>query len=109
MIRRQASAQLQRRRIEYQGGSRDHGGHAFFDGPEHDSPVYWAQAAIYVDSLTRAVELRREHRVLDFGCGFGLVTLGAACCPGLVVGGLLRLRKDAPLFPARPARSGRGD
>jgi hypothetical protein len=32
--------------------------HAFSDGLEHDLPVYWAQAASYVDSLTRAVELR---------------------------------------------------
>ena len=46
----------------------------FFDGLAHQSPLYRAQAALYVDALSAAVGLARDARVLDFGCGFGLAT-----------------------------------
>ncbi len=46
----------------------------YFDGLKDQSPLYRAQAAVYVNSLRAAVGVQRYHRVLDFGCGFGFVT-----------------------------------
>lgn len=45
----------------------------FFDRLRPDSPLYREQSAVYVDSLTGAIDVRRTDRVLDFGCGFGFV------------------------------------
>ena len=45
----------------------------YFDGLKDQSPLYRVQAGVYVDSLRGAVGVRRHHRVLDFGCGFGFV------------------------------------
>ena len=46
---------------------------AYFDSARDDSPLYRVQAALYLEALTAAVELHAGQRVLDFGCGFGLV------------------------------------
>lgn len=46
---------------------------AYFDGLGEQSPLHREQAALYVVALRDQVGLRREQRVLDFGCGFGFV------------------------------------
>ena len=46
---------------------------AYFDSARDDSPLYRVQAALYLEALTAAVEVHAGQRVLDFGCGFGLV------------------------------------
>jgi cyclopropane fatty-acyl-phospholipid synthase-like methyltransferase len=38
-----------------------------------DSPLYREQSTAYVKALTAAIEVRADHQVLDFGCGFGFV------------------------------------
>jgi cyclopropane fatty-acyl-phospholipid synthase-like methyltransferase len=41
-------------------------------------PVFQAEANAYVEQLQRAVKLNQKKRVLDFGCGFGLVSSSLA-------------------------------
>jgi SAM-dependent methyltransferase len=53
-------------------GSGDWNG--FFDHLSDRSPLLRAQADIYVQTLSAVVGLSPSDRVLDFGCGFGLVT-----------------------------------
>jgi SAM-dependent methyltransferase len=45
---------------------------AYFDRLK-ESPLHRAQSALYVRSLIAEVGVNRNHRVLDFGCGFGSV------------------------------------
>lgn len=48
---------------------------AYFDGLAAESPLYAEQAAVFVDSLLGAIDVHADHRVLDFGCGHGLVAV----------------------------------
>jgi cyclopropane fatty-acyl-phospholipid synthase-like methyltransferase len=55
------------------GATRTAGWQAYFDRLEHRGALYREQSALYVQSLVTAVGVRRDQRVLDFGCGFGFV------------------------------------
>jgi SAM-dependent methyltransferase len=46
---------------------------AYFDRLDQRSPLYLEQSTLYVQILTAEVGVHRDQRVLDFGCGFGLV------------------------------------
>ena len=51
---------------------------AYFDDFRPQGRLYQAQSTIFVEALVAEVGVRKEHRVLDFGCGFGLVAAALA-------------------------------
>lgn len=56
----------------------------YFDAVGRQSPLHAVQATLYVQSLATTVGLGQHQRVLDFGCGFGLVTATLAPLVGHV-------------------------
>jgi len=51
---------------------------AYFDDLRPQGPLYHVQATIFVEELVAEVGVGQEHRVLDFGCGFGFVAAALA-------------------------------
>lgn len=51
----------------------------YFEHLAPDTHLYRQQSRLYVQALTTVVPIRGNHRVLDFGCGFGFV--GAMLAP----------------------------
>lgn len=51
---------------------------AYFDDLGPQGPLYQVQSAIFVQALVAEVGVGQEHRVLDFGCGFGFVAAALA-------------------------------